>query len=179
MARAQTETVRALEVAVRAVGPADISEEEGWELVCVPLSPEGRAKLDQALELAGKHLGPGAPRWQRLEAICQEYLAAHPVEPLALRLARWQVPWHEHLELLDQSREIIRHDVQQNVEVDVEVGMCESIPQSAHGSPRDLRMSFTERGRHLAGCVVMPRHTGFRPQREPGLGSTGTESRVC
>jgi hypothetical protein len=80
VARAQTETVRALEAAVRAAGPADVAEEEGWDLVCVPLSPEGRATLDQALELAGKHLGPGAPQWQRLEAICQEYLAAHPVD---------------------------------------------------------------------------------------------------
>jgi 5-methylcytosine-specific restriction endonuclease McrA len=80
VARAQTETVRALEAAVRAAGPADVAEEEGWELVCVPLSPEGRATLDQALELAGRHLGPGAPQWQRLEAICQEYLAAHPVD---------------------------------------------------------------------------------------------------
>jgi hypothetical protein len=69
VARAQTETVRALEAAVRAAGPAE-----------APLSPEGRATLDQALELAGKHLGPGAPQWQRLEAICQEYLAAHPVD---------------------------------------------------------------------------------------------------
>ncbi len=32
------------------------------------------------MALAGKLLGPGAPQWQRLEAICQEYLAAHPVE---------------------------------------------------------------------------------------------------
>jgi hypothetical protein len=81
VARAQTETVRALEAAVRAAGPAEASEEEGWELICAPLSTEGRARLDQAMALAGKVLGPGAPQWQRLEAICQEYLAAHPVEP--------------------------------------------------------------------------------------------------
>ena len=81
VARAQTETVRALEAAVRAAGPAETAKEEGWELICVPLSTEDRAKLDQAMALAGKVLGPGAPQWRRLEAICQEYLAAHPVEP--------------------------------------------------------------------------------------------------
>jgi hypothetical protein len=94
VARAQTETVRALGAAVRAAGPTEAAEEEGWELICVPLSTEGRAKLDQAMALAGKLLGPGAPQWQRLEAICQEYLAAHPVEPSESereQVLRWPV----------------------------------------------------------------------------------------
>ncbi len=30
------------------------------------------------MALAGKLLGAGAPKWQRLEAICAEYLGAHP-----------------------------------------------------------------------------------------------------
>ncbi|HEX9399472.1 MAG TPA: hypothetical protein VF912_05125 [Anaeromyxobacter sp.] len=32
------------------------------------------------MEIAGRLLGAGAPRWQRLEAICQEWLGAHPGE---------------------------------------------------------------------------------------------------
>ncbi len=108
VARAQTETVRALEAAVRAVGPAEAPKEEGWELVCVPLSPEGRAKLDQALELAGKHLGPGAPQWQRLEAICQEYLAAHPVDASGgerEQVLRWPVHVSEWMESAKEALE--------------------------------------------------------------------------
>ena len=32
------------------------------------------------MALAGKILGAASPGWQRLEAICQEYLGAHPAE---------------------------------------------------------------------------------------------------
>jgi hypothetical protein len=77
--RARAETVRALEAAVRSAGSAP-QEDEEWERVHVNLSPESRARLDEALALAGKMLGAGAPKWQRLEAICDEYLGAHPVE---------------------------------------------------------------------------------------------------
>jgi hypothetical protein len=62
VARAQAETVRALEAAVRATGTAEAPKEKGSELVCVPLSSEGHATLDQALALAGKLLAPGAPQ---------------------------------------------------------------------------------------------------------------------
>jgi hypothetical protein len=108
VARAQTETVRALEAAVRAAGPAEASEEEGWELICAPLSTEGRARLDQAMALAGKVLGPGAPQWQRLEAICQEYLAAHPVEPSNSereQVLRWPVHVSEWMESAREALE--------------------------------------------------------------------------
>jgi hypothetical protein len=108
VARAQTETVRALEAAVRAAGPAAASEEEGWELICAPLSTEGRARLDQAMALAGKVLGPGAPQWQRLEAICQEYLAAHPVEPSNSereQVLRWPVHVSEWMESAREALE--------------------------------------------------------------------------
>ncbi|HSB21308.1 MAG TPA: HNH endonuclease signature motif containing protein, partial [Anaeromyxobacteraceae bacterium] len=37
-------------------------------------------KLDQAMDLAGRLLGATAPKFLRLEAMCQEYVAAHPVE---------------------------------------------------------------------------------------------------
>jgi hypothetical protein len=45
------------------------------------------------MALAGEILGATTPRWRRLEAICEEYLGAHPVEPDA----------HEKLDLLDRT----------------------------------------------------------------------------
>jgi hypothetical protein len=82
VARARAETVRALEAATLAAGTAGNpgQEDEEWERICVPLSPEGRAKVDEAMALAGKLLGAAAPRWQRLEALCQEFIGAHPCE---------------------------------------------------------------------------------------------------
>jgi hypothetical protein len=104
--RARAETVRALEEAVRRVlgaasdgagaravgeaavpesaaerrvaGPGNIPDDEPWEHLSVPMSPQSRRKVDEAMELAGRLLGPASPRWQRVEAICQEYLGAHP-----------------------------------------------------------------------------------------------------
>ncbi len=86
VARARTETVRALEAAVRKAvaissNHAGGEDDSPWERVWVPLTANGRAKLDEAMALAGKLLGAASPKWQRLEAICQEYLGAHPVEP--------------------------------------------------------------------------------------------------
>jgi hypothetical protein len=78
VARARGETVRALAAAVKeATGRAE-EDDEAWERVALGLSAAQRAKLDEALELAGEHLGAGSPRWQRLEAICSEFLGAHP-----------------------------------------------------------------------------------------------------
>jgi hypothetical protein len=54
--------------------------EERWERISIDMAPEDRAKLDRAMAIAGRVLGPGAPRWERLEAICQEYLGEHPTE---------------------------------------------------------------------------------------------------
>ncbi|ABS28620.1 HNH endonuclease [Anaeromyxobacter sp. Fw109-5] len=93
--RARKETVRTLAAAVRAErdpGPALgqaqgertaeplLSDDEPWERVCVDMTPEGRARLDEAMALAGETLGATSPRWERLEAICAEFLGAHPVE---------------------------------------------------------------------------------------------------
>jgi len=74
VARAQSETVRALEAAVKAAGCAPADDDERWERIWADLSPAARASVDEAMALAGKLLGATAPRWQRLEAICQEYL---------------------------------------------------------------------------------------------------------
>jgi hypothetical protein len=75
--RARTETVRALEKAVRAVRAGE--EDEEWTRFRVRLSPEDRATVDEALAIAGK-LMPGSTRPQRLEAMAQEYLGEHALE---------------------------------------------------------------------------------------------------
>jgi len=80
--RAKAEAVRALEAAVRAAGKSAGEDDESWERICVSLSPEGRAKVDEAMALAGKVLGAASPKWQRLEAMCEEFLGAHPVDVL-------------------------------------------------------------------------------------------------
>ncbi len=81
VARARAETVRALEASARGRRPARDGEDEEWDRLDIELPPEGRAVVDRALDLAGKVLGAAAPKWQRLEAVCEEYLGAHPVEP--------------------------------------------------------------------------------------------------
>jgi hypothetical protein len=52
------------------------------ERIGLSVRPEARAKLDQALALAGKALGAATPKWRRVEALCEEYLGSHspPVE---------------------------------------------------------------------------------------------------
>lgn len=119
VARARAESVRALEAAVRAAraplvetgqGPPRPEEEgEIWERICVPLSAEQRAKLDHAMALAGKILGPTAPVWQRLEALCDEYLSANPVEEPGQEIKgilHWPVG-----PLPESSREVLEREV--------------------------------------------------------------------
>lgn len=87
LALAATLSVRELREAVaRASGrsvegaaPA-LPDEERWEMLSLPLRPEDRAVVEEAMRLAGELLGRGAPAWQRLEAIAQEFLCAHPTE---------------------------------------------------------------------------------------------------
>jgi len=55
-------------------------DEEPWDRIEVELSWGIQEKLEQAMDLAGRLLGATAPKFQRLEAICQEYVAAHPEE---------------------------------------------------------------------------------------------------
>ncbi len=78
--RARHETVRALEAAVRSERDGGLDEDDDeWTRFRVRLAPESRATVDEALAIAGRIL-PGSPRAQRLEAMAQEYIAAHPVE---------------------------------------------------------------------------------------------------
>ena len=80
--RARRETVRALRAAVKEAEAAAPEDDEPWSRLEVTLTSDQRLVVDAALELAGKALEkPGAPRWQKLDVICAEYLAEHPVEP--------------------------------------------------------------------------------------------------
>jgi hypothetical protein len=80
--RARRETVRALKAAVGeqcAGGQAD--EHEPWTHLRAEVSPDIRAIVEEAMAIAGKLIGATAPRWQRLEALCEEYLgSADPPE---------------------------------------------------------------------------------------------------
>jgi hypothetical protein len=70
---ARRSTVRELQAAAGA-GPG---AEEWWERLTLDVSEPTRARLDEAMELAGRVLGPTSQRWERLESICQEWLGAH------------------------------------------------------------------------------------------------------
>jgi hypothetical protein len=80
VARARGETVRSLAAQVKGALGAE-AEEEPWERVAFSGRTGEHQKLGEALELAGKVLGATAPKWRRLEALCEEYLGAHPEEP--------------------------------------------------------------------------------------------------
>jgi len=88
---AETSSVRELRRAVaRARGrlveraaPAvpEPPDEERWRLLSLPLRAEDRAVVAEAMRLAGELLGQGAPAWERLEAMAQEFLGSHPTGP--------------------------------------------------------------------------------------------------
>ncbi len=68
---------------------------EPWQRVTLEVTAGARDALERALDLAGQVLGEGAPRWQRLEAVAQEYLGAHggdeaDDEVVAATLAAWR-----------------------------------------------------------------------------------------
>ncbi len=75
VARARTQPVECEDPAPE---PPD---EERWRLLSLPLRAEDRAVVEEAMRLAGEVLGQGAPAWERLEAIAQEFLGSHPAEP--------------------------------------------------------------------------------------------------
>jgi hypothetical protein len=73
--RARTDTARALAAAVKTLtGKAAEEEEEPWELLSIPVPPEARPMVDEAMKVAGNQVGHTAPRWDRLNAIFQEFL---------------------------------------------------------------------------------------------------------
>jgi hypothetical protein len=76
--RARTDTARALAAAVKTLtGKAVEEEEEPWELLSIPVPPEACPMVDEAMKAAGKQVGHTAPRWDRLNAIFQEFLGAY------------------------------------------------------------------------------------------------------
>src|SRR6266568_3187 len=78
--RARVETVRALKAAVAAAAGASPEEDERWENVWVELTQVQRETFDEAMALAGRVLGATAPVWQRMEALCTEFLGSHATE---------------------------------------------------------------------------------------------------
>jgi hypothetical protein len=75
-ALAMTSTVRDLRASVRAAGK-EPPEEFECESLKLRMSPAQQDRLDRALALADETLGGGSPRWQRYEALAQEWLAEH------------------------------------------------------------------------------------------------------
>jgi hypothetical protein len=109
---AGTLSVRALRQAVaRALGrgaedeAAAPPDEERWKNLSLPLRPEHRAEVEEAMRLAGELLGRGAPPWQRLEAMAQEFLGSHPVELGEDEMDR-PVRYHVPPEELEKALEI-------------------------------------------------------------------------
>jgi hypothetical protein len=78
VARAERMTVRELEAAVRAEGRGEEAEEP-WLRLRACVAPDDRVVLDAALELAGEVVG--GSRFERLEAIAQEFAGTHPLAP--------------------------------------------------------------------------------------------------
>ena len=75
--RAETETVRKLQADL-GKPPGEEGDELPWKQLCVPMSSAERARVDEAFELARREMGPTTPKPQLFEAMCQEYLNAHP-----------------------------------------------------------------------------------------------------
>jgi len=81
--RAKRDTVRGLQAAARGEAAAvEVEAEKRWSRIVIDLEPEDREVVDRALDVAGKVLRANTPKWQRVEAIAQEYLGSHP-EPLS------------------------------------------------------------------------------------------------
>jgi hypothetical protein len=103
VARAKRETVRGLVAGVRG-GPAP--EEPDFRTVEVGLEAEEREVVDEAFAVAGQLLGAASPRWQRLEAMCQEFLSEYPESYEDVRAAPVKVGREQDLEAwLEQEYE--------------------------------------------------------------------------
>lgn len=70
-------TLREIESAVRAAGKENPEERFECESIVLPMALEQQARLDAALSLAKRQIGPEARRWQCMEAICEEWLSDH------------------------------------------------------------------------------------------------------
>ena len=79
-AQAQTRAASSGVDGEQGVEPTTGVDEEPWQSVLVELGGEQGALLDAALELAGRVLGGRTALWQRLEALCQEYVGGFAPE---------------------------------------------------------------------------------------------------
>jgi hypothetical protein len=73
-AAAMTATETDLEAAVRATGREPARDTFEAEIIFLKMTTEEQDLLDRAIEAAQESLGLGAPRWQCIEAMCQEWL---------------------------------------------------------------------------------------------------------
>ena len=77
-------TLGALERRVRATGTEPIIDTFEVESIVLRMSAAQQDRLDAALDLAREVGGTSGPRWQRLEAICQEWLGEYAgLDPMA------------------------------------------------------------------------------------------------
>ena len=70
-------TLREIRSAVKSAGKEDPEERFECESLVLPMTAEQQARLDAALALAKRQIGPEARRWQCVEAMCQEWLSDH------------------------------------------------------------------------------------------------------
>jgi hypothetical protein len=78
VARARQNPVRALKAMAKTPSDPEPDEGEQWgRFVIFELSRDEQAALDRATGVAAKIIGANAPRYQRMEALFQEYAAAH------------------------------------------------------------------------------------------------------
>src|SRR5207237_8352677 len=86
--RVRVDTVR--ELKAKAKNPTDPNpeEDEQWGRFIVELSRDEQAALDRATGVAAKIIGANTPRHHRMQALFQEYAAAHavPEDAAAARL---------------------------------------------------------------------------------------------
>ncbi|MFL5309142.1 MAG: HNH endonuclease [Myxococcales bacterium] len=79
VARARSQTVRALRDAVKAPDATQAEEDERWMRFRAHIPEEGRRVVDDAIDVAGKMLGPTSLKGQRLEKIAEEFYGGHPL----------------------------------------------------------------------------------------------------
>jgi len=76
-AAAMTATEAELAQAVRATGQEPAKDTFETETIWLRMTKDQQELLDRAIEAAQETLGLGAPHWQCLEAICQEWLGSY------------------------------------------------------------------------------------------------------
>jgi hypothetical protein len=113
VSRARTDTVRALESAVKAAGRIPPQEDEPWELMGIPLPAEARPAVDKAMAVAGKVLGRTAPKWERIDAFFMEFLGAYGDEDEGseAKFLHWALPASE--ELIERLQEELEKETDQ------------------------------------------------------------------